>query len=87
MNQRVLNKPSKECKHSSIYYYQHCTSSAEVHELPQSIYRRMRLKWHFRDEPDTLSETPASRPKSTWVPPKGYPCLEVFVESGRGGIV
>ena len=41
--------------------------------------RRMRLKWHFRDEPDTFSETPAFRPKSTWVPPKGHPCLEVFL--------
>ena len=40
---------------------------------------RMRLKWHFRDEPDTFSETPAFRPKSTWVPPKGHPCLEVFL--------
>ena len=39
----------------------------------------MRLKWHFRDEPDTLSETPTFRPKSTWVPSKGHPCLEVFL--------
>ena len=41
--------------------------------------KRMRLIWHFRDEPDTFSETPAFRPKSTWVPPKGHPCLEVFL--------
>ena len=40
---------------------------------------RMHLKWHFRDEPDRFSETPAFRPMSTWVPPKGHPCLEVFL--------
>ena len=39
----------------------------------------MRLKWHFRDEPDTSSETPAFRTKSAWVPYKGHPCLEVFL--------
>ena len=39
----------------------------------------MHLKWHFRDVPDRFSETPAFRPKSTWVPPKGHPCLEVFL--------
>ena len=41
--------------------------------------RRMRLKWHFRDEPQGFNETPAFTPKSTWRPPKGNACLEVFL--------
>ena len=41
--------------------------------------RRMRLKWHFRDEPQGFNETPAFTPKSTWHPPKGHACLEVFL--------
>ena len=49
-----------------------------IHDF-NDFCRRMRLKWHFRDEPNTFSEIPAFRPKSTWVPPKGHPCLEVFL--------
>ena len=41
--------------------------------------RRMRLKWYFRDETQEFSETPAFSTKSTWNPPKGHPCLEVFL--------
>ena len=41
--------------------------------------RRMRLKWHFRDEPQGFNETPAFTPKSTWHPPKAHACLEVFL--------
>ena len=41
---------------------------------------RMRLKWHFRNEPTPyFKETPVFAPKSTWKPPKGYPNLEVFL--------
>ena len=41
--------------------------------------RRMRLKWYFRDETQEFSETPAFSTKSTWNPPKGHSCLEVFL--------
>ena len=49
-----------------------------IHDF-NDFCRRMRLEWHFRDEPHTFSEIPAFRPKSKWVPPKGHPCLEVFL--------
>ena len=39
----------------------------------------MRLKWYFRDETQEFSETPAFSTKSTWNPPKGHSCLEVFL--------
>ena len=41
--------------------------------------RRMHLKWYFRDETQEFRETPAFSTKSTWNPPKGHPCLEVFL--------
>ena len=42
--------------------------------------RRMRIKWHFRDEPTSdFSNISAFTPKSVWKPPKGHPNLEVFI--------
>ena len=41
--------------------------------------RRMRLKWHFRDESENFSKIRVFNPKSRWLPPQGHPCLEVFL--------
>ena len=41
--------------------------------------RKIRLKWHFRDESGNFSEVPVFNPKSRWQPPQGHPCLEVFL--------
>ena len=41
--------------------------------------RRMRLKWHFRDESENFSEALVFNPKSRWQPPQGHPFLEVFL--------
>ena len=42
--------------------------------------RKMRCKWYFRDEPsEEFSEIPAFKPKSTWKPPAGDPCVELFL--------
>jgi len=53
------------------------------HKLRQdfnSFCRRMRLKWHFRNEvTENFSEVPAFRPKSNWNPPKGSAALELFL--------
>ena len=46
----------------------------------QEFSRRMRTKWHFRNEPTPFySESPAFRPKSTWKPPLGHPNIEAFL--------
>ena len=46
----------------------------------EEFSRRMRCKWHFRNElSENFSETPAFRPKSVWKPPKGHASLEVFL--------
>ena len=42
--------------------------------------RRMRLKWHFRNEPTPeFSDRPAFSPKLLWNPPTGHPNLVVFL--------
>ena len=43
------------------------------------FYRRMRLKWHRRDEPQGFNETPAFTSKSIWHPPKRHTYIEVFL--------
>ena len=43
----------------------------------EEFCRRIRLKWHFRNEP-TPYKTPVFAPNSTWKPRKGHPNLEVF---------
>ena len=46
----------------------------------ENFCRRMRIKWHFGNEPpDNISERPAFSPKSLWKPPLGHPNLEVFL--------
>ena len=46
----------------------------------EDFCRRMRIKWHFRNEPSpTFSEIPSFTPKSSWKLPRGYPNLEVFL--------
>ena len=80
MSNRVLSDSKirilgKELDYTPI---QRKINEPELRHNLNDFCRSMRLKWYFHDEPDTFSETPALRPKSTWVPPKGYPCLEVF---------
>ena len=46
----------------------------------EEFCRRMRIKWHFRNEPtQDFSSKPAFSPKSTWNPPVGHPNVEVFL--------
>ena len=42
--------------------------------------RKMRRKWHFRNEPtEKFSEKPAFNIKSNWNPPNGQSALEIFL--------
>ena len=45
----------------------------------QHICKSMRLKWYFWDERQQFSETPAFSTKSSRNPPRGHPCVEVFL--------
>ena len=46
----------------------------------EEFSRRMRYKWHFRNEvSENFSEAPSFRPKSVWKPAKGHASLKVFL--------
>ena len=46
----------------------------------ENFCRQMRIKWFFRNEPTpSFTETPAFKTKSSWNPPKGHACLEVYL--------
>ena len=59
---------------------QNKTNEPELQRDFENFCRQMRLKWFFRNEPTpSFSETPAFKTKSSWNPPKGHPCLEVYL--------
>ena len=46
----------------------------------EEFCRKMRLKWHFRNEPTPeFSTTLSFNPKSTWTPSNARPSLELFL--------
>ena len=48
----------------------------------EEFFRRMRLKWYFRNESTPyFKESTVSAPKSTCKPPKGHPHLEVKLKN------
>ena len=52
----------------------------ELRQDFENFCRRMRIKWHFRNEPtDNFSEKLAFSSKALWKPPLGHPNLEVFL--------
>ena len=52
----------------------------EIKQDFEEFCRKMRLKWHFRNDPTPeFTTAPAFNPKSTWKPPNGSPSLELFL--------
>ena len=46
----------------------------------ENLCRQMRLKWFFRNElTPSFSKTPAFKTNLFWNPPKGHPCLQVYL--------
>ena len=59
---------------------QRTLNEPELRKDFEEFCRRMRCKWHFRNEvSETFSEIPAFRPKLSWLPPKGHASLEIFL--------
>ena len=55
-------------------------NEADLRRDFEDFSRKMRCRWHFRNEPsDDFSNVPAFRPKSQWKPPTGHPCVELFL--------
>ena len=63
-----------------LHLFKKTLNSPELRKAFEEFSRRMRCKWHFRNEvSENFSETPVFRPKSIWKPPKGHVSLEVFL--------
>ena len=55
-------------------------NDSELRREFEDFARRLRLQWYFRNKPtSSFSETRSFTPKSSWKPPKGNPCLEIFL--------
>ena len=51
----------------------------EIKKDLEDFCRRMRIKWHFRNEPTPPSNQNQSfKPKSSWKPPKIHPGVELL---------
>ena len=52
----------------------------EIRSDFEEISKRVRTKWHFRNEPTPdFSNVPYVKSKSKWSPPKGHPAVENFL--------
>ena len=85
----VFNLSNKALTEEEIKVLEKCLDFAPIqrkvnepelrHDF-ENFCRRMRIKWHFRNETsDNFSERPAFSPKSSWKPPLGHPNLDVFL--------
>ena len=84
LSQRVLSETEIKILEKGLDFapIQRKVNEPELRKDFDDFCRRMRIKWHFRNEPsDNFSEIPAFRPKSSWKPPLGHPNLEVFLSS------
>ena len=61
-------------------YIRNITDEPELRKDFEEFYRRMRIKWYFRNDTSYhFSEKPAFIPRSKWKSPKGHLSLEVFL--------
>ena len=82
LSKKVLPDAEIKVQEKGLDYtpIQNKISEPELRSDFEHFCRQMRLKWFFRNEPTpSFSETPAFKTKSSWNPPKGHPCLEVYL--------
>ena len=79
---RVLSESEIKVLEKGLEFapFQRKVNEPELRRDFQEFCRRMRIKWHFRNEiSEDFSEVPAFSPKSSWNPPQGHPNLEVYL--------
>ena len=55
-------------------------NEADFRQDFKEFSRKMRCKWYFSDGlSNDFSKIPSFRPKSTWKPQAGDPCVELFL--------
>ena len=61
-------------------YIHNITDEPELRKDFEEFYRRMRIKWYFRNDiSHPFSEKPAFIPRSKWKSPKSHLSLKVFL--------
>ena len=76
LSKRVLSETEIRILEKGLDYapMQRKINEPELKSDFEEFCRRMRIKWHFRNEPsENFSEIPPFRPRSYWKPPKGNP--------------
>ena len=84
LSRRVLSEDEIKVLEKGLDFapIQNKVNESELRKDFDEFYRRMRIKWYFRNEPpESFSTIPAFRSKSSWKPPTGHPNLEVFLSS------
>ena len=77
LSQRVLSEIEKGLGFAPIQW---SINEPQLRKDFENLSRRMRLRWHFRDQPfQDFSDKPAFLPKSNWKPPPGHPGLELYL--------
>ena len=82
LSKRVLSETEIKILEKGLDYapVQRKINEPELKSDFEEFCRRMRIKWHCRNESsENFSEIPSFRPKSSWKPPKGNPNLEMFL--------
>ena len=82
LSRRVLTEIEIKILEKGLDYapIQNKINEPELEHDFEEFCRKMRLKWHFRNETTPgFSTTPAFNHKSTWKPPTGSPSLELFL--------
>ena len=82
LSKKVLNETGIRVLEKGLDFapIQKSLNEPELRKDFEEFFRRMRCKWHFRNElSENFSETPAFRPKSVWKPPKVHASPEVFL--------
>ena len=57
-----------------------CINESDLHQDFLDFSRKMRCKWYFRNNSNENSDESSFRVKSNWIPPKGNPSLEFFLQ-------
>ena len=84
LSRRVLSEDETKVLEKGLDFapIQNKVNEPELRKDFDEFCRRMRIKWHFRNEPsENFSPIPAFRSKSSWKPPTGHPNLEVSLRS------
>ena len=82
LSRKVLTETEIKILEKGLHFapIQRKINEPELRSDFEEFCRRVRVKWHFRNEPSPdFSNIPYVKSKSKWNPPKGHPAIEIFL--------